>query len=88
MGSDRRIDLHLLNYDVLVSHHTELSVKAEDGSCQRLLYHCANQFYDRKRGTPRVNLIDDIFRLLDLRHEIHQKAVLHRVVQSSNAMLY
>lgn len=87
MGSDRRIDLHLLNYYVLVSHHTELSVKAEDGSCQRLLYRCAIDLYDRKRGTPRVNLIDDIFRLLDLRHEIHQKAVLHRVVQSSNAML-
>jgi hypothetical protein len=29
-------------------------------------YRCAIDLHDRKSGTPRVNLIDDILRLLDL----------------------
>ncbi len=87
MGSDRRIDLHLLNYYVLVSHRADSPEGSEDSKNHTGSYRCAIDLHDRKRGTPRVNLIDDIFRLLDLRHEIHQKAVLHRVVQASNAML-
>ena len=31
--------------------------------------------------------MNDIFRLLDIRHQIHEKAVHHRVVQSAIAML-
>lgn len=52
-------------------------------------YRCAIDLYDHKRGTARVVSLNDIFRLLDLRlrHEIHEKAVMHRVVQAANAML-
>src|SRR3989304_4103718 len=50
-------------------------------------YRCAIDLYDHKRRTARVFLLNDIFRLLDLRHEIHEKAVTHRVVHSANAML-
>src|SRR5262249_22759902 len=42
---------------------------------------------DHKRGTTRIEAINDVFRLLDLRHEIHEKAVMHRVVQAANAMM-
>src|SRR5205814_3021145 len=42
---------------------------------------------DHKRGTFRAERLNDIFRLLDLRHQIHEKAVHHRVVQSAVAML-
>ncbi len=95
LGSDRRIDLHLLNYYVLVDDKlgknsdvpSESEHTANQPSVVRKRYRCAIDLHDRKRGTPRVNLIDDIFRLLDLRQEIHQKAVMHRVVQSANAML-
>ena len=90
LGMDRHIDLHLLNYYVLVPlDHSHLP---DDGTPDRLFkrpqwYRCAINLHDSKRNTSRVVLVNDIFRLLDLRHEIHEKAVMHRVVQSANAML-
>ncbi len=50
-------------------------------------YRCAIDLQDSKRGTCRIEALNDIFRLLDLRHEIHEKAVTHRVVQAANAMM-
>ena len=50
-------------------------------------YRCAIDLHDHKRGTTRTFLLNDLFRLLDLRQDIHEKAVVHRVVQSANAML-
>lgn len=104
MATARRIDLHILNYYVLVKAPEE----APDGSngkrkkqasdkkekeqsqaadYQPSIYRCAIDLHDFKRGTTRMFLLNDLFRLLDLRHEIHEKAVMHRVVQSANAML-
>lgn len=90
LGMDRRIDLHLLNYYVLKryksTHATNHSVAdALDAGPKR--FRCAIDLHDHKRNTSRIELVNDIFRLLDLRHEIHEKAVLHRVVQAANAML-
>jgi hypothetical protein len=51
------------------------------------MYRCAIDLNDHKRGTFRAERLNDIFRLLDLRHQIHEKAVYHRVVQSAIAML-
>jgi HD superfamily phosphohydrolase len=96
LGMAREIDLHLLNYYVLVNPSAKDFVEPEaqmekglttvaDQSPAR--YRCAIEIQDHRRGTSRVVLINDIFRLLDLRHEIHEKAVMHRVVQSANAML-
>lgn len=51
------------------------------------LYRCAIDLNDYRRGSLRTPLVNDIFRLLDLRHEIHEKAVMHRMVLSSTAML-
>lgn len=78
LGTQRRIDLHLLTHYVLVNPHV---------SGQREQYRCAIDLHDYKRGTTRTFLLNDLFRLLDLRHDIHEKAVMHRVVQSANAML-
>src|SRR4029077_7193204 len=50
-------------------------------------FRCALNLTDYKRGTFRAERLNDIFRLLDLRHQIHEKAVYHRVVQSAIAML-
>ncbi|MBI5818053.1 MAG: HD domain-containing protein [Verrucomicrobia bacterium] len=92
MGTRRRIDLHLLNYYVLVPPSEGPStkpLKTPDGEVLRRPSHhrCAIDLRDSKRGTTRIFLINDIFRLLDLRQEIHEKAVMHRVVQSAVAML-
>jgi HD superfamily phosphohydrolase len=73
----RRIDLHLLNYYVLVHPPAEQTRSPKT-------FRCAIDLYDHKRGTTRMFLLNDLFRLLDLRHEIHEKAVMH---QSANAML-
>ncbi len=95
LGMDREIDLHLLSYYVLVNPHAkefrqavaDQNAEVLDGSTSPpSQYRCAIEIQDHKRGTSRVVLINDIFRLLDLRHEIHEKAVMHRVVQSANAM--
>jgi len=80
LGIKIGIDLHLLNYYVLVNLG-----KDENGTLKR--YRCAIDLYDHKRGTTRTFLVNDLFRLLDLRQGIHEKAVMHRVVQSANAML-
>lgn len=80
LGTKRRIDLHLLSYYLLVSWQA----RKED---QPERYRCSIDLYDHKRGTTRVLLINDIFRLLDLRQEIHEKAVMHRVPQAAVAML-
>jgi HD superfamily phosphohydrolase len=96
LGMAREIDLHLLNYYVLInpqsSDFLDDGCDAGQGSAEARTkrpthYRCAIEIQDQRRGTSRVVLINDIFRLLDLRHEIHEKAVMHRVVQSANAML-
>lgn len=86
LGMDRHIDLHLLNYYILVPWHFGQRTKA-DTPARPQWYRCAINLRDKKRNTSRIILVNDIFRLLDLRHEIHEKAVMHRVVQSANAML-
>jgi hypothetical protein len=82
LGTKRQLDLHLLNYYVVVNadypHSTPSTLPK---------YRCAIDVQDHKRGTTRTFLLNDIFRLLDLRQEIHEKAVVHRVVQSANSML-
>ena len=92
---EREIDLHLLNYYVLINADAPDFRKedsatgadsAPEGDPPPPRYRCAIEIQDHKRGTSRVVLINEIFRLLDLRHEIHEKAVMHRVVQSANAM--
>ncbi len=79
LGTKLGIDLHLLNYYVLVREENK------NGAAKR--YRCAIDLHDHKRGTTRTFLLNDLFRLLDLRQGIHEKAVMHRVVQSANAML-
>lgn len=78
LGTQRRIDLHLLSHYVLVN---------PDIKNARKRFRCAIDLHDHKRGTTRTFLLNDLFRLLDLRQDIHEKAVVHRVVQSANAML-
>lgn len=81
LGIGSKLDLKLLNSYTLVSETTS---KAEGTFSQ---YRCALDLNDRKRGTFRSERLNDIFRLLDLRHQIHEKAVHHRAVQSAVAML-
>jgi hypothetical protein len=80
LGTKLGIDLHLLNYYVLAN-----AEKDKNRTPKR--YRCAIDLQDHKRGTTRTFLVNDLFRLLDLRQGIHEKAVMHRVVQSANAML-
>src|SRR6266568_18202 len=89
MGTKRRVDLHLLNYYVLLpsSYVPKRSAADSAEGPNQGRYRCAIDLRDLKRGTTRVLLLNDIFRLLDLRQDIHEKAVMHRVVQSANAML-
>ncbi len=86
---NRGLHLNLLNYYALAPWHPQTtSVLAVATSRQaHNWYRCSIDLYDYKRGTVRMELFNDIFRLLDLRHEIHEKAVFHRVVQAANAML-
>lgn len=84
LGLNRGIELDLLNYYVLARPPGAPTGNAIESDA---LYRCAIDVYDHKRGTLRTELLNDIFRLLDLRHEIHEKAVTHRVVQSASAML-
>jgi HD superfamily phosphohydrolase len=78
LGTHRGVDLHLLSYYALVNPQQEAPLKR---------YRCAIDLHDHKRGTTRTFLLNDLFRLLDLRQDIHEKAAMHRVVQSANAML-
>jgi hypothetical protein len=90
---NRGLHLNLLNYYALAPWHPHtvgVVTSAQPGSnphAVRNWYRCSIDIYDYKRGTVRMELFNDIFRLLDLRHEIHEKAVFHRVVQAANAML-
>lgn len=96
MGMDRHIDLHLLDAYVLVptivngkgrTGHNSTSYQPSQTNAVPERYRCAIDLHDHKRNTARTEGLNDVFRLLDLRHEIHEKAVMHRVVQSANAML-
>ncbi len=78
LGTQRRVDLHLLSYYALVNKNPQNPRKQ---------FRCAIDLHDHKRGTTRTFILNDLFRLLDLRQDIHEKAVVHRVVQSANAML-
>src|SRR5439155_5084335 len=82
-----------LNYYALAPWQTRQRPCAANGpggtasQKSRILYRCSIDLFDYKRGTVRMELFNNIFRLVDLRHEIHEKAVFHRVVQAANAML-
>jgi HD superfamily phosphohydrolase len=83
LGMQNELDLKLLNHYLLVS-----VVPRQDSIFKtEPQYRCAIDLEDHKRGTIRAERLNDIFRLLDLRHQIHEKAVNHRVVQSTVAML-
>jgi len=84
LGIHAGLDGKLLEYHVLVSVPSE-QVPKESGFTS--LFQCAIDLNDYKRGVIRSERINDIFRLLDARHEIHEKAVYHRVVQAAIAML-
>jgi len=96
MGTERHVDLHLLNYYVLIRDNVRAPGASMRGATpaggtisarSQEWYRCAIHLHDAKRGTTRIVLLNDIFRILDLRHEIHEKAVMHRVVQGAVAML-
>ena len=81
LGMKNELDLKLLNHYILVPN------PAPNGQALPGTYRCAIDLNDHKRGTFRAERLNDIFRLLDIRHQIHEKAVYHRVVQSAIAML-
>jgi HD superfamily phosphohydrolase len=81
LGMKSQLDLKILNYYILVSKMDKISTETAE------FFSCALDLNDDKRGTFRAERLNDIFRLLDLRHQIHEKAVYHRVVQSAIAML-
>ena len=81
LGTRGQVDLHLLRYYGLTPY---VAPNIPEG---RKYYRCALDILDKKRGTIRAETVNDIFRLLDLRHEIHEKAVFHRLVQAAIAML-
>ena len=89
LGMKGALDDKLLNFYVLVSWspRTESTAQADVNSVATIWYRSAIDLSDHKRGTFRGERLNDIFRLLDLRHQIHEKAVYHRVVQSAIAML-
>src|SRR5205807_5607552 len=82
LGMKNQLDLKLLTFYTLVTHPVRFR---KDLEVKR--YRCALDLTDHKRGTFRAERLNDVFRLLDLRHQIHEKAVYHRVVQSAIAML-
>jgi HD superfamily phosphohydrolase len=82
LGMKNQLDLKLLSFYTLVPHAVRFKKDVE-----KKRYRCALDLTDHKRGTFRAERLNDIFRLLDLRHQIHEKAVYHRVVQSAIAML-
>ena len=79
MGMTNAFDSKLLLYYVLVTQ------KVRD--TDRLRTRCAIDLNDYKRGRIRSERINDVFRLLDFRHQIHEKAIHHRIVQAAIAML-
>jgi len=78
LGLPYELDDHLLDY--LVLSPSELPYRTE--------YNCALDLADYKRGTLRLEAVDDIFSLLNARFAIHHKAVFHRVVQAACAMVW
>lgn len=82
LGMKNELDLKLLKNYVLVPWNDDRISQGGPG-----MYRCAIDLMDHKRGTFRAERLNDLFRLLDLRHQIHEKAVYHRVVQSAIAML-
>jgi len=80
LGMKADLDLKLLDYYILVSSFNL-------PSSGPVRYRCAIDLNDHKRGTFRAERLNDLFRLLDIRHQIHEKAVHHRVVQAAIAML-
>src|SRR5579864_324239 len=66
--------------------HLILASQVEKDGTRRFV--CALDLTDQKRGALRMELPEDLFDLLDARFEVHQKAVLHRVVQAVIAMLW
>jgi hypothetical protein len=79
------LDGKLLEYYVLAEVPKEQL--RGDGASFEALARCAIDLNDYKRGVIRAERINDVFRMLGVRHEIHEKAVYHRVVQSAIAML-
>lgn len=78
LGLQRTPDRNILNYFVLAP-------QADNSRSPKV--RTAVDVYDYKRGTLRSDVLNDIFRLLDLRHEIHERAVTHRMVHSATAMM-
>jgi hypothetical protein len=103
LGIPKGLDLKLLEFYVMVPAekvHPHVPQEAKDLTrpVQSVLieeprisppvrYRCAINIHDSKRGMFRMETLNELFRLLDLRQEIHEKAVFHRVVQSAIAML-
>ena len=80
LGMKSQVDLRLLSHYKLVRHFPAVEL-------EQPRFRTALDLNDTKRGTFRSERLNDIFRLLDVRHQIHEKAVYHRVVQSAIAML-
>ena len=84
LGLANVFDPKLLKYYVLVTQPVS-GVDVSSGT--RYSTRCAIDLNDYKRGRIRSERINDVFRLLDFRHEIHEKAIHHRIVQTAVAML-
>lgn len=91
LGMRNAFDKTLLKYYVLVEVSAHQHAAAVPGHASteepRTVMRCAIDLNDYKRGVIRAERINDIFRLLDFRHQIHEKAIAHRIVQSAIAML-
>ncbi len=85
LGMRTAQDEKLLHYYVLVKE--SISQSQYPGARLNEITRCAIDLNDYKRGGFRAERINDVFRLLDFRHEIHEKAIHHRTVQSAIAML-
>ena len=85
LGMRTAQDEKLLHYYVLVNESVS-QLQCPDAKRQEIT-RCAIDLNDYKRGGFRAERINDVFRLLDFRHEIHEKAIHHRIVQSAIAML-
>jgi len=101
LGINRTIDSKLFTYHVLVPYPSPVLPQRspaftenlfvhdvdKEAEAQRAFFRCAIDLNDYKRNSIRTEPLNDLFRMLDVRHEIHEKAVFHRVVQSAIAML-
>jgi hypothetical protein len=92
LGFHRGLDLKLLkSYLIIpVTEDDRIHFKQDKENTlpfAKVWYRCALDLEDGKRGNVRMERLNDLFRLLDLRQEIHEKAVFHRIVQAGIAML-